>query len=651
MAIFAALMAVTVGTRAAVNIAVNANTTVSNILWTASNLNGNPPTVTGTPNPLATGVFAATGQLATNAGFSLTFTAAKNWNAANAQSEISGGTFASYIAGLTPCRFSSASTALGVNSGAGDLNSSNRFDVVGEVMFIKLGTTNISQSLILKSFSWTLATANDRADVLIYDASANAVTAVQWDTKPDSMPTGTWALENGDVMVVAIGASNGANDFRWKSLTLDIPASSGIAPPTALSAVPADALVKLNWNVDTSGSLAYYNVYRSTTSGSGYAPIATGVTTNTHTDLAVTNGTTYYYVATAVDTSAFETAYSLEASATPTTDLVIVDLNNNRQADARSATNSTGTFQAFGSSTLLGKVTVGQYLASMSRSVLKFPLQLSSLGSHTTNDIQKAVLRMYMTSNTLGASGDGSVIEVFNSLTVPVNSAVSSNHFQDVTFTKTADWSSITSASSPGQWYEVDVTAAVLADLAQGETGTSAGTAFRLQLNNDIQILASNAIRRVEFVDNFETIPPAASRIPQLRIKWKSGLTPYDAWAALWLPANVSSPASDNDADGLNNLYEYGLNGNPINGTQAPAALPTFTKTGESFIYVHPKRSDDANLVYTVETTTDLVFGSWTSTGYTVGGTDVTGGTLNYVTNTVDTVEDQKFIRLKIEQN
>jgi hypothetical protein len=128
-------------------------------------------------------------------------------------------------------------------------------------------------------------------------------------------------------------------------------------------------------------------------------------------------------------------------------------------------------------------------------------------------------------------------------------------------------------------------------------------------------------------------------------------LTPYDAWAALWLPANVSSPASDNDADGLNNLYEYGLNGNPINGTQAPAALPTFTKTGESFIYVHPKRSDDANLVYTVETTTDLVFGSWTSTGYTVGGTDVTGGTLNYVTNTVDTVEDQKYIRLKIEQN
>jgi hypothetical protein len=32
-----------------------------------------------------------------------------------------------------------------------------------------------------------------------------------------------------------------------------------------------------------------------------------------------------------------------------------------------------------------------------------------------------------------------------------------------------------------------------------------------------------------------------------------------------------------------------------------------------------------------------------------VGGTDVTGGTLDFVTNEVDTVDEQKFIRLMIE--
>jgi len=36
--------------------------------------------------------------------------------------------------------------------------------------------------------------------------------------------------------------------------------------------------------------------------------------------------------------------------------------------------------------------------------------------------------------------------------------------------------------------------------------------------------------------------------------------------------------------------------------------------------------------------------------GYTITGTNVTGGTLNFVTNDVDTVRNKNFIRLKIGQ-
>ncbi|MFO8008405.1 MAG: sugar-binding protein, partial [Candidatus Brocadiia bacterium] len=89
------------------------------------------------------------------------------------------------------------------------------------------------------------------------------------------------------------------------------------ANPTGLSATAGDGQVDLNWDDNTEGDLASYSVYRSTTSGSGYSSIATGVASSAYTDTGVTNGTTYYYVVTAVDTSSNESGYSNEASATP----------------------------------------------------------------------------------------------------------------------------------------------------------------------------------------------------------------------------------------------------------------------------------------------------------------------------------------------
>ena len=120
----------------------------------------------------------------------------------------------------------------------------------------------------------------------------------------------------------------------------------------------------------------------------------------------------------------------------------------------------------------------------------------------------------------------------------------------------------------------------------------------------------------------------------------------YSQWAAGY---GIGAGTNDYDSDGINNLTEYGLDGNPTNG-QNRGTLPTFIKIGNSFRYVHPKRSDDVSLTYTVETTTNLVSGTWTNQRYIVAGTNVTGDTLNFVTNDIDTIENEKFIRLKIEQ-
>ncbi|HKL21816.1 MAG TPA: hypothetical protein VJ904_08420, partial [Tichowtungia sp.] len=68
------------------------------------------------------------------------------------------------------------------------------------------------------------------------------------------------------------------------------------------------------------------------------------------------------------------------------------------------------------------------------------------------------------------------------------------------------------------------------------------------------------------------------------------------------------------------------------------------------FVYIHPQRSDDPALRYWVETTTNLSVGVWTNEGCVAIGTNVTGGTLDFVTNDVGILEKNKFFRLKIGQ-
>ena len=105
---------------------------------------------------------------------------------------------------------------------------------------------------------------------------------------------------------------------------------------------------------------------------------------------------------------------------------------------------------------------------------------------------------------------------------------------------------------------------------------------------------------------------------------------------------------ADSDGDGLNNLTEYALGGNSAD-PQDRGTLPVLAKSAGGLAYVHPQRSDDSSLIYRVETATNLVSGIWTNAGYTITGTNVTGHTLDYVTNAVDTAAGVRFIRLNIE--
>jgi len=62
--------------------------------------------------------------------------------------------------------------------------------------------------------------------------------------------------------------------------------------------------------------VAGYNVYRGTVSGGPYTKINSSLITGlTYSDSTVVNGTEYYYVATAVDSSGDESVNSNEVSA------------------------------------------------------------------------------------------------------------------------------------------------------------------------------------------------------------------------------------------------------------------------------------------------------------------------------------------------
>lgn len=117
--------------------------------------------------------------------------------------------------------------------------------------------------------------------------------------------------------VVRLLWSDGAGDAQVWTVAADgtYTAKTYSAGPSNLAVVAAvNNQVSLSWS--SVSSATSYNVKRSTTSGSGYTTVA-NVTSPSYIDQSLTNGTTYYYVITAVN-GANESFPSKQVAATPT---------------------------------------------------------------------------------------------------------------------------------------------------------------------------------------------------------------------------------------------------------------------------------------------------------------------------------------------
>jgi fibronectin type 3 domain-containing protein len=149
---------------------------------------------------------------------------------------------------------------------------------------------------------------------------------------------------------LTLAATGGTTPYTW-SLTsgtlpggLNLNASTGLISGTPTAVANATALtfkvndstvptsqtntvsltititgpsVLLSWVASTSPATSGYNVYRSSTSGSGYTRINVSTVLGlTYTDTIVVSGQTYYYVTTAVDSSGDESPFSNQIQAT-----------------------------------------------------------------------------------------------------------------------------------------------------------------------------------------------------------------------------------------------------------------------------------------------------------------------------------------------
>ena len=124
--------------------------------------------------------------------------------------------------------------------------------------------------------------------------------------------------------------------------------------------------------------------------------------------------------------------------------------------------------------------------------------------------------------------------------------------------------------------------------------------------------------------------------------------TPYQIWAITY--GLTGGELDDPDHDGMNNLCEFALGGNPTNPLSI-GYLPSFGKGNTNWLYVYPRRKN-SSLTYWLETSTNLTANVWTNSGYTElvppGNIDAD---FEAVTNAIPTATNQFFIRLRVKEN
>ena len=158
------------------------------------------------------------------------------------------------------------------------------------------GTLSAGASQVTVSFAWSSSaefTLSGLSFPLTIPAGGNQGFTVTFTPQASGTASATLSFMDGNGLTLARELLNG----------------TGI--------VSQNHTVGLSWIASTSENVVGYNIYRGNQSGGPYAKINSSLDSNTaYTDTSVTDGNTYYYVTTAVNSDNEESVYSNQAQAT-----------------------------------------------------------------------------------------------------------------------------------------------------------------------------------------------------------------------------------------------------------------------------------------------------------------------------------------------
>jgi beta-glucanase (GH16 family) len=184
------------------------------------------------------------------------------------------------------------------------------FEVYGN-MFVPTGLTATAGNQQV-SLSWNAVPGATSYNVKCSMTNGGPYATIASPTTTGYTNTG---LVNGTTYYYVVSQVNAVAESTNSTQVSATPVCAPPAAPAGLTATAGDSLVSLRWN--TSSGATSYNVKRSLVNGGPYTLLSGGLTGTNCTDSVVTNGTTYYYVVSAVNAGC-ESTNSIQASAMPT---------------------------------------------------------------------------------------------------------------------------------------------------------------------------------------------------------------------------------------------------------------------------------------------------------------------------------------------
>ncbi len=187
------------------------------------------------------------------------------------------------------------------------------FNVTASVAAPSVSGTNANASTVL---SWGAVTGATSYAIYRSVTSGSGYSSV--GTTSGTTFTNS-SLTNGTNYYYVVRAVNNNVESANSSQVTVTPVVAPSAPRSLTGTLDSGSTV-LSWTAPSTGTGPFtYKVYRSTTIGSGYSSIATtGSGVVTYTDTGLTNGTTYYYVVTALNgSSSGESSNSNEVAVIP----------------------------------------------------------------------------------------------------------------------------------------------------------------------------------------------------------------------------------------------------------------------------------------------------------------------------------------------